>query len=192
MDWLSLGASAFSTIASAKGAKEANASNERIAAENRSWQERMSNTAHQREVIDLRAAGLNPILSATGGSGASSPGGSTAVMQNPYGQSSDILSNSAKTASETSKNTSGSAVNTALVNKTNAETRLTNENVKTQQTQQYLNLANAKSIQLNQHGRIGAFGSYVPLGSVGSALSNLKTSAKLSGPNALFKLKKGN
>lgn len=36
------------------------------------WQERMSNTAHQREVKDLQLAGINPLYTATGGSGASS------------------------------------------------------------------------------------------------------------------------
>ena len=52
--------------------------NAQEAAKSRSWQEYMSNTAHQREIKDLKAAGLNPVLSAMGGNGASVTSGATA------------------------------------------------------------------------------------------------------------------
>lgn len=59
--------------------ESANDTNRHIAEQNRHWQENMSNSAHQRAVKDLKAAGLNPILSAN--NGASTPAGSTTTVQ---------------------------------------------------------------------------------------------------------------
>lgn len=52
--------------------------NARESALNRDFQADMSNTAHQREMADMRRSGINPMLSVMGGSGASSPSGGQA------------------------------------------------------------------------------------------------------------------
>lgn len=68
-----------------------NAFNAREAEKQRQWQEYLTRNAHQIEVADLKKAGLNPVLSALNGNGASVPSGGVASGQKAVAD--DTLSN---------------------------------------------------------------------------------------------------
>lgn len=64
-----------------KGQEKANEVNQEIAKNNRDWMTGMSNTAYQRAMVDMKEAGLNPLLAYERG-GASTPSAAIPTVQN--------------------------------------------------------------------------------------------------------------
>ena len=91
MPWIApVVAAGIGAAGSIAGQSSANRRNWQIAKAQMRFQERMSNTAYQRSIKDLKAAGLNPLM-AVGSGGASSPAGASATMQNEMAGLQDSL-----------------------------------------------------------------------------------------------------
>lgn len=121
--WGPIIGAAIGGLANVFGQKSANEKNEELSEDTRAWEERMANTAHQREIADLKAAGLNPMLSSHGG--ASTPTPPTARVENVF-------------------NDAGGTINSAMtvaINKATAR-----EQIATLKSQQAVNSAQAVSI----------------------------------------------
>ncbi len=111
------------------GRERANQANAKLAREQMAFQERMSGTAYQRAVKDMKLAGINPMLAYMQG-GATSPAGQTARME-------DVA---------------GPAVSSAMaMRRMTADLKLVEQQTETVRQQGYKHFSDASFVQTQNH-----------------------------------------